>query len=229
MVSPSVPTETATPTPSPSVPVPGADAVFDATTAAALFVTSDELVATVPAAEPGVDPVLSAGELAWGLPEGSTVDPPECTAAVTVVDTPPPWFDARMWTNEALSFEQEVVLLADPGAAREAFRQLVTTVDACPTYSQVNPGIDGATWTTEPALEGQGVYPSIVQELTHSAEGTDEPGYRGHMLVGNTIVTWTAQSLAPGDRDAALATLGDPETLSAMVQDQARSAVQALG
>ena len=119
--------------------------------------------------------------------------------------------------------------MPDPAAAREAFRALVTTVDACPEYSQVNPDVDGATWTAEPAIEGQGVYPSIVQEITHSAEGSEVPGYRGHMLVGNAIVTWTAEALADGDRDAALATLGDAASLSAMVQDRAQAAVRSLG
>ena len=225
----SVSTPASTPSPSVSIGPPGADAVFDPTTATALFVTPEDLVADIPAAEPGVQPLITSGQMTWGLPAGSTVEPPECLTAVTVVAAPPPWYDSRMWGNSALSFEQEVVLMPDPAAAREAFRSLVTTVDACPKYSQVNEGIDGATWTAEPAIEGQGVFPSIVQEITHSAEAATLPAYRGHMLVGNAIVTWTAESLATIDPDAALATLGDPETLSAMVQGRAQSAVQALG
>ena len=229
VVQPTVAPSTAPSTASPSVPPPGSDAMFDATTAPTLFVSSAELLTDVPAAEPEVQQRITSGQLPWGLPAGSTVVPPQCTVAVTVVATPPPWFDALMWGNDAMSFEQEVVLLADPAAAREAFRALVTTVDACPEYSQVNPDIDGATWTAEPAIEGQGVYPSIVQEITHSAEGSEVPGYRGHILVGNTIVTWTAEALGAGDREAALATLGDAASLSAMVQDRAQSAVQSLG
>ncbi|KQR10513.1 sensor domain-containing protein [Cellulomonas sp. Leaf334] len=216
-------------TQSPSVPPPGSEAMFDGTTAQALFVTPAELVEDVPAAEPEVQPLITSGQLPWGLPAGSTVEPPECTVAVTVVATAPTWFDALMWGNDAMSFEQEVVLLPDPAAAREAFRALVTAVDACPEYSQVNPDIDGATWTAEPAIEGQGVYPSIVQEIVHFAEGSEVPGYRGHLLVGNTIVTWTAEALAPGEPDEARATLGDAASLSAMVQDRAQSAVGALG
>lgn len=223
------PTTPSTPSPSVSIGPPGADAVFDPTTAAPLFVTPEELATDVPAAEPGVQPLITSGQRTWGLPAGSTVDPAECLTAVTVVATPPSWFDTRLWGNSAMSFEQEVILLPDPAAAREAFRELVTTVDACPKYSQVNEGIDGATWTAEPAIEGQGVYPSIVQEITQSAEGTSQPAYRGHMLVGNAIVTWTAESLATIDPDAALATLGDPTSLSAMVQGRAQTAVQALG
>jgi hypothetical protein len=214
------------PSPSASVGPPGADAVFDATTATGLFVTPEDLVADVPAAKPGVQPLITTGT--WGLPVGSNILPVECVTAVTVVEMPPTWYDTRMWGNDAVTFDQEIVLLPDPAAAREAFRELVTTVDACPKYSQVNAGVDGATWTAQPAIEGQGVYPSIVQEVTHSAEGVSQPSYRGHMLVGNTIVTWTAEALATGDPDAALATLGDPASLSAMVQERAQSAVQAL-
>ena len=211
---------------SPSVAPPGSDAVFDATTAPGLFVTQADLVADVPAAETDVQALITSGQLPWGLPAGSIIDPAQCAVAATVVAAPPAWFDALLWGNAAFSFEQEVVLLPDPAAAREAFRVLVTAVDACPEYSQVNPGIDGATWTVEPAIEGQGVYPSIVQEITHSAEGSEVPGYRGHLLVGNTIVTWTAGVLASGDRDAVL---GDATSLSQMVQGRAQSAVRALG
>jgi hypothetical protein len=234
-----LPTPTGTPTspepsaapssPSPSVAPPGAATVFDATTAPALFVTEDDLLTDVPAADPEVTLRITSGMLSWGLPAGSTVEPAGCTTAVTVVATPPPWFDALLWGNDAMSFEQEVVLLADPAAAREAFRQLVTTVDACPEYRQVNAEVDGARWTADPAIEGQGVYPSIVQEVTHSAEGSDVPGYRGHLLVGNAIVTWTAQALTPGNPDAALATLGDADSLSEMVQTRAQSAVRSAG
>ena len=161
-------------------PSPGADAVFDATTALALFVTPADLVADVPAAEPEVRQLITSGQLPWGLPLGLDGRP----AGVHSSRSPssrrrPPWYDALIWGNDALAFQQEVVLLPDPAAAREAFRELVTTVDACPEYSQVNPGIDGATWTAEPAIEGQGVYPSIVQEVTHSAEGSRDPRVPG--------------------------------------------------
>ena len=230
-VTVTVPEPTAEPTTqSPSVPPPGSDAVFDASTAPGLFVTSEELLADVPAAEPEVQQRITSGQLPWGLqPPGATVDPPQCTVAVTVVASPPAWFDAQAWGNDTLFFEQEIVLLPDPAAARDAFRTLVTTVDACPEYSQVNPGIDGATWAAEPAIEGQGVYPSIVQEITLSSEGSEIPGYRGHMLVGNTIVTWTAEALAPVDPEEARATLGDAASLSTMVQDRAQAAVRSLG
>ena len=229
VTSPSPPPTSAPSSPTPSVAAPGADAVFDATTAPGLFVSTDDLLAEIPAAEPEVRPQITSGQLPWGLPLGSTIEPPQCLVAATVVAVPPAWYDTLVWGNDALAFQQEVVLLADPAAAREAFRALVTTVDACPEYSQVNPDIDGATWTAEPAIEGQGVFPSIVQEVTHSAEGSDVPGYRGHLLVGNTIVTWTAEALTAGDREAALATLGDPADLATMVQEQAQTAVRSLG
>ena len=71
-LTPSEPTAptSAPSSPSPSVPPPGSDAVFDATTAAALFVTPADLVADVPAAETDVQPVITSGQLPWGLPAG---------------------------------------------------------------------------------------------------------------------------------------------------------------
>lgn len=228
--SPQTPTVPPVPSATPSVSVapPGADAVFDANTAPGLFVTAADLVADVPAAEPGVDPMILAGESQWGLPAGTTIEPVSCTLARTVVDAPPAWFDSRSWGNDALHFQQDVVLLGTPEEASEAFRELVTTVDACPEYRQVVVDGDGPTWTAEPAIEGQGVYPSIVLQQERS-DGVTVPQYTGHMLVGNTIVSWTADALTTADTDVALATLGDPESLSAMVQDRAQLAVRALG
>ena len=227
--SASPPVESVTPPVTPQ-PAPGAEAVFDATSLATLFVTDAELVAHVPAAAPGVVPGIGPGELPWGLPAGSTITPESCTTTVTVVAEPPAAFDARSSGNDAFSWEQRVTVLDDAAAALEAFRALVTTVDACPEYAQVNPGIDGASWIAEPAIEGQGGYPSIVQERTHAAEGSSLPEYRGHMLVGNAIVTWTATSLATGSSpEEALATLGEPSALDAMVEARAQQAVDGLG
>ena len=230
VTSPQTPTLPPVPSVTKSVPVapPGSDAVFDPATAPGLFVTAADLVADVPAAEPGVDPMIVSGERQWGLPAGTTIEPASCALARTVVDAPPAWFDSRGWGNDALYFQQDVVLLATPDAASEAFRELVTTVDACPEYRQVVVDGDGPTWTADPAIEGQGVYPSIVLQQSRS-DGVTVPQYTGHMLVGNTIVSWTADALTTADTDVALATLGDPESLSAMVQDRAQLAVRALG
>lgn len=224
--TPTTSASSATPAPTPSVTPPAAE--FDDGSAAALFVTPGELQAAVPAAAPGVKPGITAGQLAWGLPEGSTVDPAACTVAVTVVRDAPRFFDARSWFNDDVNYQQEVLLLKDADAARTAFGELVNTLDSCTTYSQANPGIDGATWTAQPALEGPGLYPSIVQEVTQTAEGNDFPTYEGHLLVGNAIVSWTAVSLATVGHQAALATLGDPESLDALVQQRALTAVQSL-
>lgn len=218
------------PSPSPTVSVvpPAEEAVFDATTLESLFVTTADLETDVPAARPGMER-LDQGQMVWGLPEGSTIEPPSCTTAVTVVAEPPAAYGGRYWANDATTFEQHVTVLPDPATARQAFAQLVTTVDACPTYSQVNPGIDGGTITADAAIEGQGVYPSIVQPIVQTAEGNEIPAYLGHLLVGNAIVTWTASALAGGDAQGALDTLGDPETLDTMVQHRAQEAVLALG
>ncbi|MDM7832422.1 sensor domain-containing protein [Cellulomonas edaphi] len=211
-------------------PVPGEDAVFDAATLPTLFVTPQDLAVSVPAAKGGVRAGVGPGTVAWGLPAGASIDPATCTTAVTVVARPPDEFDARSSLNDAFTWQQRVAVLADADAARDAFRDLVTTVDACPAYAQTKPDAPQVAWAAEPAIEGQGVYPSIVQELTRSEGTTRLPSFHGHMLVGNTIVTWTATALAEGtDTEAALATLGDATTLNAMVQGRARLAVEALG
>jgi len=224
--------EPSTPEPSPSVTetpaLPGAEAAFDEATIATLFVTADDLVATVPAAADGVSTGITSGQLPWGLPGGSSIDPPECTVARTIVADEPTAFDARSWTAPTLDYAQEVTVLPDAARAQVAFRELVTAVDACPQYSQVNPGIDGATWTTQPAIEGQGQYPAIEQELVHAAEGQELPGYRGHLLVGNTVVTWTATALPPEGGTPDIGVLGPEADLSTMVQERALAAVSAL-
>ena len=220
------PTAVASPT---TPPVPGAEAQFDDATVPALFVRRPALEQSVPAAADGVDDGMTMGELSWGLPAGSSIEPPTCTTARTVVATAPPGYVARSLVNDQLDFAQELTLLADATAAQAAFRDLVTTVDGCPTYTQVTPGVEPSTWTAEPAIEGLGVYPAIVQEVVHTVEGMSEPAYRGHMLVGNVIVTWTATALGDGDDvEARLATLGSPESLSTMVQDRAQTAVALL-
>jgi hypothetical protein len=226
--APSVPPDPSA-TPSVSVPPAGSSALFDATTGPGLFVTAADLVADVPAAKPSVEPFGLPGETPWGLSADSTVEPVECSLAVTVVSSPPSWFDSRSWHNETLYYVQDVVLLPDPASASAAFAQLVTAVDACPEYTVSAPDFEGAAVSAAPAIEGQGVYPSIVARETNVVEGNVIPQYQGHMLVGNTIVSWVAQALTQTEPDAALATLGDPESLSAMVQDRAQLAVRALG
>ena len=213
--------------PSPA-PVPGQDAVFDATTMASLFVTPIDLMAAVPAAADGVRPGLAQRDVAWGLPEGATVVPASCTTALTVVADEPDEFDTRSLRSDEFSWDQQVALLPDSAVAGDAFADLVATVDACPNYLQTGPV--RTRWLAEPALEGPGAYPSIVQVVTRNSAGVSAPSYHGHMLVGNTIVTWTATSLLTGEsKDVALASLGDPTSLNAMVQARAQQAVEKVG
>ncbi|WP_426594824.1 hypothetical protein ACPPVS_04510 [Cellulomonas sp. McL0617] len=227
--SPTPPAPEPSPTPSVSVAPPGSDVVFDATTSLGLFVTAADLVADVPAAKSGVTEQLTSGELPWGLPPATAVEPDTCTLAVTVVAAQPAFYDARKWGNDTMDFQQDLTVLPDPPAAREAFRELVTTIDACPTYREVSNGVEGAQWTAQPAIEGQGVYPSIVLQIDRTVGGATIPGYEGQMLVGNTIVSWTAQAFSTAPPQTALTTLGGPESLSAMVQGRAQLAVRALG
>lgn len=224
------------PTPSPAppaassaLPAPGADAVFDATTAATLFATSADLQGAVPAAAGGVTRGVEPGAHPWGLPEGATVEPASCTAAITVVSAPPLHHDVSSWVADDLRFDQDVVLLLDAAAARAAFRALVTTVDECPRYTQSVPGVDGATWTADPALEGQGVFPAIVHDVTATVEGDTHEQTTGHLLVGNAILTWTATALDAEDRAQAREALGEPRDLGAMVERRALAAVRGLG
>jgi len=218
------PSPTATTTPS-TPPVPGADAVFDDTSMRTLFVRRAVLEETIPGASAGLETTIPFGDLRWGLPQGSTIDPPQCTTAVTVVAHEPAGYTARALSNDQVDFLQQTVRLADAAAARDAFRELVTTIDGCPQYAQVNPGIDGGSWEAQPAIEGQGVYPAVVQEIVRTAEGQSAATVRGHLLVGNVIVTWTATAFGDADLDSLRAELGSAESLSMMVQDQAQDAV----
>lgn len=202
---------------------PGATAVFDSTTATALFVTTDQLAAGVPAAsEAGVAPRAMPG---WGLATGSEVVPGRCLLVRTVVGQEPVGYDARGWTGTGLTYGQSLTLLKDPAAARTAFATLVGRVDACPDYSVTDPGGDPERWQVEAAIEGQGLYPSIVQEVTVQSGTGQLRGYRGHLLVGNAVVSWTALTAA----DDVAGALGSADDLSAMVQDRALAAVRALG
>lgn len=202
---------------------PGATAVFDATTATGLFVTADQLAAGVPAAsEAGVTPRAMPG---WGLATGSEVVPGRCLLVRTVVGQEPVGYDARGWTGTGLTYAQSLTLLKDSAAARTAFATLVGRVDACPEYSVTDPSGDPERWQVEAAIEGQGLYPSIVQEVTVQPGIGQLRGFRGHLLVGNAVVSWTALT---ADDDVAGA-LGSADDLSAMVQDRALAAVRALG
>jgi hypothetical protein len=210
------------------VPVPGEDAVFDATTMASLFVTPTDLIAGVPAAAGGLRPGLVPRDAAWGLPEGASVVPASCTTAVTVVTDEPDEYGTRSLGNDEFAWDQEVALLSDSTAAGDAFADLVETVDACPTYAQAGPV--RTRWVAEPALEGPDAFPSIVQVVTRTSAGSSAPTYHGHMLVGNTIVTWTATSLAAAEsKEVALAALGDATSLNAVVQARALQAVEKVG
>ena len=159
----------------------------------------------------------------WGLPPGGSIVPASCQVARTVVATAPPGYEARDWVGgTAFSLRQEVTLLATPTDARRAFASLVGTVDACATYTEVTPGVGVGRWVTLPAVEGDGLYPSIVQQVRFDQTATRN-GYRGHLLVGNAIVTWTAWTTDGID------TIGPPDSLAAIMQDRALAAVQAAG
>ena len=117
-----------------------------------------------------------------------------------------------------------MTLLADPATARTAFAALVTAVDGCPEYAQVTGTDTTAAWTADPAIEGQGLYPSIVQPLRTTVAARVAVGYRGHLLVGNAIITWTVQTTGAAGTNG----LGPVGDLAALVQDRALAAARAL-
>jgi hypothetical protein len=206
----------------PGATPPGQDTVFDAASSQALFVTADQIGGAVPSA---VGPIVPSTQTppGWGLPANGLIVPMTCQVASTVVAQPPTAYAVRDWTGgTAFTFRQEVTLLASPVETQRAFATLVGTVDACATYTVVDPtGGTGGHWVTQPAIEGVGLYPSIVQQVTVQGQTTTTNGYRGHLLVGNAIVTWTASTTGN------VSTLGGPDGLSAIVQARALAAVQA--
>lgn len=232
-----------TATPTPAATLPGDSASFDEETLGSLLLTRRDVEDALPGAADGVRPTVEPGGLAWGLPDGAAVTPPACTVALTVVGRAPDAYDAQRWENDALDVTQEVVVLDSQQSARDAFRELVTAVDACPRYvladapdeapSGASPSPTAGTgtrrtgWTTEPAIEGRGVYPGIVQEATVDDGEDVRAQYRGYVLVGDALVAWTATALDPRAVEEPSAVLGDPVEVSAVVQERARSAVAA--
>lgn len=202
--------------------------VFDATTLATLFVSADDLIGALPAAAPRLVPVATTGPAVWGLPEGSTIEPATCSIVRTVVDRPPAAFDQRSWAGTSVAFVQRVTVLPDVPSAETAFGGLVTAVDACATYTEVNPGLGSSTTIASPATEAQGAYPSLVQRAEVKTGGSVEPELRGHMLIGNAIVSWTASALASAGSPADAGVLGSGVQIDAMIQDVAARAVSAL-
>lgn len=201
---------------------PGAGTVFDVAAAQELFVSAEQIAGALPSDAPTLAPTKDPAPR-WGLPNGATVVPARCLVARTVVTAKPAGYMARSWAGGDLTYRQEVTLLPGAEQARHAFATLVGTVDACAQYTEVDPGGGQGRWTTQPAIEGQGLYPSIVQAVTLEQKTATTNGYRGHLLVGNAIVTWTAWST--GSADA----LGQPDDLSAILQDRALAAVRAAG
>ena len=206
----------------PATPIlPGGQ--FDDRTAQGLFLSAEQLVAAVPSASDvaAPTPLPAAG---WGLPVGAVVTPSRCLVAATVVDAAPSGFSERAWAGQQVRFRQEVVLLPGPANARTAFAALVGTVDACAEYHIGAADGTGSLWDAQPAIEGGGLFQSIVQQVTvDDGTGTVENGYRGHLLVGNAIVTWTARTTG------AAASLGPAESLADVVQERALAAVRSLG
>ena len=171
---------------------------------------------------------ITSGQVSWGLPTGSTVEPAGCTIASTVVDAPPTGFDERSWWNATLDFEQHVTLLPDVASADAAFRGLVTSVDACPSYVVISPDAAPTTISAAPATEAQGVFPSLAQSTESTSGGQVVPQLHGHVLVGNAIITWTASARTSDGSAPDRTGLGTQTELDAMFQRVALRAVTSL-
>lgn len=207
-------TDTDTAAPSPAAPsAPAAEAAFEAGSAPALFLTDDELAAAVPLA--AGQSLADAEEARWGLPERSTVDPSSCTPAVTTTAREPDVFLRRFASGDAVTVIQSVLVLPDAAAARAAFDDLVTTLDACPAYQQTNPGTDGGAWTAEPPETEDGAVPTVARRLTLAAEGATSPEVEVTALAGNALVTTTASGVDPATEPADAAMLVDVARSSA--------------
>jgi PknH-like protein len=213
-------TTTATPSAQPS-PGPSATTGFDAATAPALFLTDAELARAVPDAA-GLSLTDAAGAR-WGLPEGSVVEPPSCTPAVTVVEQEPEVFLRRIATSDVVSVLQSVAVLPDAATAGDAFDALVGTLQECPAYQQVNPGIDGGSWTAEPPTTERGAVPTTVHRMVLTAEGATSPEVEVTALAGNALVTTTASWVDPAG------TPGDTGVLAEVAAAAAQRALDGLG
>ncbi|WP_454051429.1 sensor domain-containing protein [Cellulomonas sp. Marseille-Q8402] len=214
-------TGSATATTEPATPAPAAGAAgFDAGTAATLFLTDAELAQAVPDAA-GLS-LADAEEAVWGLPQGSAVDPPGCTPAVTIVEEEPETFLRRFASDEAVTVIQSVMVLPDDAAASAAFEVLVRTLEQCDTYEQHNPGVDGGAWTGDPPETDRGVVPSVVRRLTLTAEGATSPEIEVTVLAGDALVTTTASGVDPAADPA------DPDVLAEVARASAQRALQSL-
>lgn len=198
----------AAPAATPSATAPGvvprspepAGPAFDEASAVALFFTDAELAQAVPLVA-GLA-LADVDEPMWGLPEGSAVTPPSCTPAVTIVEQQPDAFLRRFVGGDAVTVVQSVDVLADADVAAEAFALLVRTAETCDSYRQMNPGVDSGSWTAEPPTAQHGAVPTVVRELTLTAEGATSPEVEVTALAGNALVTTTVSGVDPATAPA---------------------------
>ncbi|GIG37359.1 sensor domain-containing protein [Cellulomonas pakistanensis] len=221
-VTPAAATSSPSPAAEPSPPggttAPGA---FDGATAAALFLTDAELAEAVPMAD-GMS-LTDVDGAQWGLPVLSTVDPPSCTPAVTIVDEEPAAYLRRFASDDTVTVVQSVAVLPDAATAQEAFDALVETLGSCGTYQQSSPGTDGGAWTAGPPTTERGAVSTVVRRLTLTAEGASSPEVEVTALAGNALVTTSASGVDPGTDPA------DPTALAGVARSSAERALAGLG
>ena len=181
---------------SPSVAPPGADACSTRPRHPACSSRRRSCVADVPAAEPGGAAADHVRAAAVGPAGGLDGRPAGVHGGRHRRRHPPAWFDALMWGNDAMSFEQEVVLLPDPRRGARGVPRAGDDRRRLPGVQPGEPGHRRRHLDRRAGDRGAGRVP-VDRAGDHALRrGERDPGVPGHMLVGNTIVTWTAEALA---------------------------------
>lgn len=220
------------PSTSPVAPEPsgtaGALPIIDSGSARTLLLVRTDIMENVPGAANGIDLADAGTTTQWELADGTVAEPATCGLAVGVTTAGDPVPTVRAWTTSGLRIEQAVRVFSDAATAAAAFASLVGTVDACPTFTWTAPDGIVRTAVTQPATEAQSVFASLYQDMTVTTGETVSVGVRGHVLVSNVIVTWTAIASPTGDSAADGSAIGDGRGLDGIVQDRIAEAVSAL-
>lgn len=197
-VEPTEPTEPTrdprgTPTSSPS---PAEDATTPPVALDLLTAADLDRIALDPAAL--TTALAGLGELApwtdptaiiWGLDPAVVVYPDEaCRPLLTVVTEAPTDYRIVGWSSDEASVSQEIVVLADEGAAAAAFDAVGRAYQACPEYGASLPEMSGA-WhvitTFDAEEEGLRSFRASGSEL---GEGNENGKVQVDLLVSNVIL-----------------------------------------
>lgn len=194
-VDPTEPTEgpsgTPTSSPSPAEDATTPPAALDLLTAADLDrIALDPAALTAALAGLGeLAPWTDPASITWGLDPAVVVYPEEaCRPLLTVVTEAPSDYRIVGWSSDEASVSQEIVVLADEGAAAAAFDAMGRAYQACPEYGASLPETSGA-WHVITALdvdqEGLRSFRASGSEL---GEGNENGKVQVDLLVSNVIL-----------------------------------------